>query len=246
MDDVNYSDEQLNMFIDDQLDTEDKNVLRQRMLDDAVLRERVCQLKAVRELVGVAYENVPRSSWDRRQQKNDKRVLWKSLAASMLLGLGVLLGWQGSNYSYANTTGLATASSAFNFFANLAKLDYRERKIVLHINNDDIGAINAALDEANTLLASYKQAKAPLKIDIVANKSGINLFRVGVSPYIARIAKMVEDYDVSLYACDRSIMKAQEKEGGRQVVLMPGANTHKSARDLIPERLEDGWVYIKA
>ena len=91
-----YSDEQLNMFVDAQLETEDMNQIRQHMLDDAGLRERVCQIKAVRELVGIAYENVPRSCWDRRQCAQNKGVVWKSIAASVLLGFGVLLGWQTS------------------------------------------------------------------------------------------------------------------------------------------------------
>jgi len=55
---------------------------------------------------------------------------------------------------------------------------------------------------------------------------------------------MVENYGVALYACERSIKKAEKKEGG-QIVLVPQAVTNKTARDLIPERLEKGWVYIK-
>ena len=59
MSESSYTDEQLNLFIDNQLDTAEKDAIRHSILEDAVLRERVCQLKAVRELVGYAYENVP-------------------------------------------------------------------------------------------------------------------------------------------------------------------------------------------
>jgi len=71
------------------------------------------------------------------------------------------------------------------------------------------------------------------------------MLRPGVSPYVERIQKMIEDDDVSFFACERSIAKAQKREG-IEIKLLPGVDSDKSARDLIPDRLEKGWVYIKA
>lgn len=147
-----YSEEKLNMFIDEQLDTDEMNSIREAILDNAELRERVCQLKAIRELVGVAYQSVPRSRWDRRSQKPGHSVLWRSMAASFILGLGALIGWQTSEYSLA----AGSAASAFNFYANQAVTDHSERKIVLHISTDDIGTVNSVINEANALLATYE------------------------------------------------------------------------------------------
>jgi intracellular sulfur oxidation DsrE/DsrF family protein len=71
------------------------------------------------------------------------------------------------------------------------------------------------------------------------------MLRVGVSPYIDRVEDIVENNDnVSLYACQRSIHKAEEKEG-RHLVMMKKAVTDKSAQELISERLQKGWIYIK-
>jgi len=145
-----YSDDKLNMFIDEQLDTGEMNDIRQAMLDDSELRERICQLKAVRELVGHAYQNVPRSCWDRRNHKTSRNALWKSVAASFILGLGALLGWQASEYASASG-GVVSASTAFKFFADQAVAGQHERKIVLHISTDDIGTVNSALQEVKPL-----------------------------------------------------------------------------------------------
>jgi hypothetical protein len=41
-----------------------------------------------------------------------------------------------------------------------------------------------------------------------------------VSPYLDRIESMVANNNVSLYACERSIVKAEKKEGAK-VVLLP-------------------------
>jgi len=56
---------------------------------------------------------------------------------------------------------------------------------------------------------------------------------------------LVDEQGVELFACIRSIQKAQEREGA-DVVFMPGVKSKKSAREIIPARLEKGWVYIKA
>jgi intracellular sulfur oxidation DsrE/DsrF family protein len=239
-----YNDDKLNMFIDNQLDIDETDFLHKALLEDSELRERVCQLKAVRELVRYAYENPPRSSYERRDKVTKLSYKWRGVAASIILAAGALLGWYTHDYSRSGTENVVTAASAFSFFANQAVTDFKERKIVLHISTDDIGAINAALDEADTLLASYRMADTPLRIDIITNKTGINLLRVGVSPYLDRIERMVTDNNVSLYACERSILKAEKKEGAK-VVLMRETVINRTARDLIPERLKNGWVYFK-
>jgi DNA invertase Pin-like site-specific DNA recombinase len=65
-----------------------------------------------------------------------------------------------------------------------------------------------------------------------------------VSPYLDRIESMVANNNVSLYACERSIVKAEKKEGTK-VVLLPNTVINRTARELIPERLKNGWVYFK-
>ena len=84
-----------------------------------------------------------------------------------------------------------------------------------------------------------------MKLDIVTYRDGINMLRVGVSPYVKRIESIVgNNENVSLYACMRSIDKAEKREG-KPVVLMDKAITDKTAQELISERLQRGWIYIK-
>ena len=63
------SDDQLNLFIDEELDTDELNEIRQAVMEDKDLRERVCQLKAVRELIGYAYSDVPGPDYENQQVK---------------------------------------------------------------------------------------------------------------------------------------------------------------------------------
>lgn len=244
MNDKTYSDEKLNLFIDDQLDTDEKDDIRHSILEDASLRERVCQLKAVRELVGYAYESVPVSDFDSKYQKAGiSRYTWRGVAASLLLAVGMLVGWVVNDT--ARSMQIASAADVFQYYKNSELVDRAERKIILHVTTGDIHAVKGALDEAEQLLASYREAGTPMKLDIVTYREGINMLRVGVSPYVDRIQGIVENNtNVSLYACQRSIEKAEKKEG-KQMVMMEKAVTNKTAQELISERLQKGWIYIK-
>ncbi len=238
------TEEKLNLFVDKQLDADEMNEIHQLLLDDKVLRERVCQLKAVRELVGYAYSEVPPSRYEKVGVKSSRSIYAKAMAASVTLAIGVLLGWGTYQYS-PGAKGIISAENTFQYVANQASVDHTQRKIVLHIDSGDVQVVNAALTEADQLLATYRKANTPMKLDIVTNKSGINVLRPGVSPYIERLQKMAADGNVSFFACKQSIAKAHNIEGV-EIVLMPGVVVDRTAADIIPQRLKKGWVYIKA
>lgn len=238
------SEDKLNLFIDEELDTDEMNEIHEALLDHKSLRERVCQLRAVRELVEYAYSEVPPSRYKHPDRRRSSSLMNRAIAASVTLVVGVIVGW--STYDYNPVTVNAiSAENTFQFVANHVTVDHKERKIILHIDSSDVRVVNAALDEADNLLASYRKANKPIKLDIITNKSGIDVLRPGMSPYLARVQKLVDDSDVSVFACQRSINKAIKKEGV-EVVLLKGVTTNKTARELIPERLKKGWVYIKA
>jgi intracellular sulfur oxidation DsrE/DsrF family protein len=239
------TEDKLNLFIDEQLDTDEMDEIHEALLDNKELREQVCQLKAVRELIGYAYSEVPPSSYEHSNRKRSGLIIGRAIAASVTLVVGVVVGW--STYEYSpNAIQAISAENTFQYVANHVKAERGKRKIVLHIDSSDLQVVNAALNEADQLLATYHKANTPIELDIITNKAGIDILRPGVSPYISRIKKLIDNNDeVAIYACNRSIAKALKKEGV-DIVLMPEVTKDKSARELIPQRLEKGWVYIKA
>jgi intracellular sulfur oxidation DsrE/DsrF family protein len=166
------------------------------------------------------------------------------MAASVVLAVGVLLGWM--TYEYSPTAiNAVSADNAFQYVANYVQPDEKARRIVLHIDSGDIGIVNAALKEADHLVTTYRKANIPMKLDVVTNKGGINILREDMSPYIGTIRKMITEDGVTFYACQRSVEKAHKKEGAN-IELINGVKADKTARELIPERISRGWVYIKA
>ena len=241
-----YSDDKLNLFIDEQLDFDEMDEMHQAVLKDSDLGTRVCQLKAVRELVRYAYESTPvptsekNNSLDRRKTN---RFMWQSIAASLFMVVGVTTGWVSNNY--AQTGQVVSAAEVFDYFKYQGAVDRSERKIVVHVTTGDVVAVNAALDEVEQLLSSYSDANSPMQLDIVTFRDGINMLRVDGSPYVSRIDSLLEgNSNVALYACLNSINKAKQK-WGENVTLMPQTITTRTAKDLISERIKNGWVYIK-
>jgi len=238
------TEDKLNLFIDQQLDSDEMNEIHQFLLDDKDLRERVCQLRAVRELVGYAYSEVPSMPDNSHDKSKIGSVFVRSIAASVTLVVGVLLGWTTYEYS-PNAIQAVSAENAFQYVANHVNVEHGKRKFMLHIDSSDVQVVDAALNEANQLLATYRKSNTPIELDIITNKTGINILRPGISPYVSRIEQLLDSDEVAIYACNRSIAKALKKEGA-EIVLMPGVEKERSARELIPERLKQGWVYIKA
>jgi len=238
------TEDRLNLFIDEQLDTDEMNEIREALLEDKQLREQVCQLKAVRELVGYAYSEVPASHQEIKDKKRPSKFVGRAVAASIMLVAGIVLGW--STYEYSpNFAPAISAENTFQYVANHVTTDDRQRKIILHIDSSDLTVVDAALNEADYLLATYRKANKPMKLDIITNKTGIDILRPNISPYINRIQQLVDEEGVELFACIRSIRKAKARDGN-EVVFMPGVKSAESAREIIPARLKKGWVYIKA
>ena len=238
------TDEKLNLFIDEQLDIEETDQIRTAILEDVAVRERVCQLKAVRELVGYAYEHVLEPQDDEASRNDYFKLTMQGIAAGLLIGIGVLSGWMVNEQVRASNP-IASATDVFKYFKFKSPVDRVERRIVLHLTTGDIVAVNAALNEAEQLLASYHDANTPMRLDVVTYKEGINILRVDDSPYVNRIENLIDNNkNVAIYACQNSVNKARKKEG-KDIEFMPNAITNKTAMELISERIDKGWVYIK-
>ena len=245
-----YDDDKLNMFIDGELDADEMNELHEVLLNQPELRERACQLKAVRDLVAYAYQIPPEieHAAEECDTGRSRFGVWKSIAASILLFVGVVIGWSTHQYGPGFLDGSPTAANVFSYYAAQRQVASRSGgKYVLHLSTSNYSAVKTALDDADNLIASYKRSHTPLKIDIITDHTGIDVLRMDVSPYRARIEKLLKDNRnvISLYACAQSLSKAKKKEG-HNLIMLPGTKVDKRANELIPRRLDDGWVYIKA
>jgi intracellular sulfur oxidation DsrE/DsrF family protein len=232
---LEVSDELLNAFVDNELDAEEKSRLLNHMVEDASgqLRERVCQLWQLKELVRSAYpqqENAL-SPPNKRSGTNFGRYS-QALAASLMLALGAALGW------FANE-GQGTSAGQ-----NLAARQMTEGKVILHLASSDPGKLKAALDEAEEMSQRRDRTGSPMQVELVANEGGLTLFRADVSPYARRIETMNKTHEnITFVACNNTI--GTLRKAGVDVRLLPYVEITPSVVDEILRRVQHGWTYVK-
>lgn len=245
------SEAQLNAFVDEQLDTEEKSQVYAALQQDKELNRRVCELRQLRNLVQHAYQDIPPPPSARRRNYGAQllRAVGQSMAAGLLIALGGLGGWFAHGRVEAQqpvpTQLSGIAPQAYqNLKVSAAQPQVETHKLLLHVDSGDPTKLREVLDKAESLLTSYRQKHEPLRVEIVANGGGLKLLQAKASPYPQRVERLMASYDnITFLACAKAIQKYQAR--GDDTELLPNTAVTRSAMEQIVRRLEQGWLYIK-
>lgn len=240
-----FSDEFLNAFIDGELDDSERDQLLDLLRRDAKLNARVCDLQKVRELVQHAYRQPPPPP---RQQPDPGKGgglsrFTAGIAASVMLGLGVAMGWslhgqqhpQGSLLDIAQSMQLTPAQTQGD----------STWRVVLHVTTADPYRLKTVLDEAEELLRQ-RAGNSGVAVDILANGRGLDLLRADTSPFAQRIRELQSRYESSLAfkACQNAINRLR-REKDIDVTLLPEARVVPTAIGEVIRRQREGWAYVQ-
>ena len=249
MSDKNLSDEFLNAFIDDQLAPEEKSRAYPIINQDKALSQRVCELRKMRDLVQLAYKDVPAAPTPRTSGRGTSgRRYAGAVAAGLVLSIGVAMGWvlRGVDGQPSQTENFAlqTPSAAAPELIHTGAAS-NEVKIVLHINRGTPEAMKAVLDEAESVLNFYQGSGVTAVVEIIANGDGLDLLRADRSPFASRINAMQKRYDnLSFAACQNTIDRLK-REHGIQARLIPEATVIDSGVAQIILLQQQGWAYVQ-
>lgn len=236
------SQEQLNAFIDGELDLVEKDRLFVALEKDPELAHQLCALRAVKEMVSHGYAEPPPA-----YQKNMARQFGAShyLVTGMVLVLGLVIGWFGRDWNNPQRPAQPALNQAgMQRPVSLAGIKADTRKIVLHVDSDQPGKLKALLDDVDYLLQHERVKGQPVQVEVIANSSGLDLLRADVTPYAARIEKLARQHtNISFVACGQT-MRRLSKEGVK-VKLLPETRVAPTAVGEIINRLQHGWTYIK-
>ncbi len=235
-----FSDEQLQAFVDNEVDFSDRTEIMEAISRDDELACRVCELLQIKDSVRLAYHEPPQPARARKrwQAASKTRISVKAIAASLLFATGILSGW------FMHVLSLNGASPDTRNLVQLAPAYQELKRVILHISTADSKRLEQALDDAELLLSSYRDHPEMLQLEVVTNAAGLTLLREDTSPYINRIRRMVQEYDnISFLACSRTIEKLHLK--GIDVHLIPEAKVIPAALEEIVDKLQEGWVYIR-
>jgi hypothetical protein len=212
-------------FVDGQLDAADWTALVQRMGEDEALRCQVCELRTLKDMVKGAYAEAR----PRRTALPANRRGW-ALVAGLALVCG-LAGW------LVHDATDRTGATALHQIA--------AKGIVVHVASSRDEVVNTALQEVEDYLSDARAAGRRVRVEIVANQTGLDILRAGKSPYAKRLEKLRATYpNLTYIACHQTAERLSER--GVKVKLLPGVHYATTALDEIVKRMQQGWVYIRA
>ncbi|HEY9149095.1 MAG TPA: hypothetical protein VIQ22_08775 [Gammaproteobacteria bacterium] len=233
------SEEQLNAYIDNELDIEERHQLFTQLGQDDTLRREVDELRQLRAALQHAYHTPPAAPKSSKRNV-DRRGIKNGLAASLLLTLGALGGWYGNAQMTANQPYPLLSSARSDQPIPVPA----QKNLLLHLSSDDPARMAATLNYAEQLLAQHRNEGTDFHLEVIANDGGIALLRNDTSPYAHRIAALLDEYDnVTFLACANALRNLRQR--GVTVELIPGVRSDDTAIDKITNRIKGGWHYLK-
>jgi len=225
-----FSDDFINAYIDNELGVDDRARLLDQVRGDETLAGRVCQLQKVKDMTRNAYDciEVPASSIVYKLKTPWTEWVTTALAASVLLGVGVLGGWY---------------TQSLNHSPNL--LEFAETVEVNHGLHDNPRLVLHVTSNDPVKLRRYEGRDNQPEVEILANGQGLGLLRVGGAGFAEQINALQSRYDnLTFLACKKTIdrLKLQYKT---DIDLLPGVKTVPSALGEMIDKKQQGWAYIK-
>jgi intracellular sulfur oxidation DsrE/DsrF family protein len=236
------SEELRGAFVDGQLDAAEWACVAAEMEGDPRLRDEVCELRMLKDMVRHAYADPPAR---RPRAASRPGLRWPWFAAAGIVF--AVAGWFG--HAWWNAGPEFDPASVYALRGDWHKLrgDWRaldNSRVLVHVSSGS-RSLETALDEVEDLLRSARAARRGIQVEIVANSAGLDLLQAGASPYAARIAALRREYpNLGLVACGQTL--ARRKARGEEVDLVPGTVVAPSALEQVIERLRSGWVYVRA
>lgn len=238
-----FSDEFLNAFVDDQLTPEEKGRAYPQISQDEALNRQVCELRKMRDLVRLAYNDVqPVSAKIPALPKRHGGLGW---AAALALVLSGVVGWVlHGQIGDSQTTSSSSQAQAPKAWRQTPPAD--PVKIVVHLSEGTPEHVRQVLDDVEGLLQLYRRTGYATRVEVVMNGDGLQLVRADTSTAQERIRRMQNDYDnLTFVACQNAIERLR-KDHGIIAQLLPGVAVIDSGMAQLMRRQHQGWAYIQA
>ena len=239
--DLHWSEEMLNALVDGEFDTAERAELLESLQRDSADAQAVCELRALKDMVKLAYHDIPEAPTRARAPR--QYPAWAAVAAGLVLGItGLLVGWQMQPATEAERFVLADPAQRDTGPLTVPTEDAR---IVFHVTDPAAEVATELLDEVESVLAHYQSQHQPLRVEVVAHGEGLGLLRQRLSSHQARVAKLADSYpNLTFVACENTIQRLKTEQGV-EVVLLPEASVTASGVAHVVKRQREGWSYVQ-
>lgn len=219
--------EQLHALADGQLDAAQSRELLSQIEQDHALQKELCEIQRVKHLLSSAY---PLSTTPARQALPGSF----SRVAAMYL-LAVILAFVAGFGSHSWWLGQAVEGVA------LAEAPIHDNRFIVFIDSNQPGKLEKALAKAESLADQVQGSGG--SVHVVTSAEGIDLLRLGTTPYEQRISELNKKYPaLHFVACNSTLYLFQQR--GELVALVNEAEVASSAVEFVVKHLQQGWRYV--
>jgi intracellular sulfur oxidation DsrE/DsrF family protein len=118
-------------------------------------------------------------------------------------------------------------------------------RVVIQVTQNDPAVMNMALNNAENLVAYYKDKGEQIEIEFVAYGAGLNMVRSDTSPVKERLAAISGSMkNVTFTGCGNTLA-TQSKQENKSITLVPEARLVPAGIARIVELEEQGWTYVR-
>lgn len=215
------SEDELNAFVDGELNAADRERVLEALARDEALQKRVAEIQQTADLLRHAYERPPvrqRAAFIARPRSR------QMLAASVLLSAGLLAGWLLSQWT-GQSGGFASQTAA------------APRGVVIQVSRDDPAEWRMALINAGNVRKAY--GDQPMDVEIVAYGPGLKMFGKD-SPLSAGLEEAAKS-GVKLLVCGNTMRmtRTDRSELNWLVQVVPSGIVE------IMQKQGQGYAYVK-
>lgn len=222
-------DPRVQAFVDSELDDDERAEFRRRMSDEPALAAEVRRLASIKNALRDAYATTPVATPAVPSRRGGRRAA----ALAAMLVVGVMLGFGATRLGSSSPPPAGPDAGATAM-----------TRVLLHVGRDDAAAMAEALTSARYILEDFAASGRPVRVHVVANGPGLDLFRRGVTPFAGRIGELERRFaNIQFVACQNTIDKV-EKRLGEPVVLLPEVLRVDSGVADIARKRAGGWLYI--
>lgn len=243
-----YSEEKLNEFVDGELTPEEDDEIIQAMNHDPELYQRVNDIKQIRSMYQMAFDNSDKENKENKENSIKPRLplgLKKALAASLLLSLGGLFGWFTGNAA-GPVNPIASYPPPYLTLSDLkSEATSSELRAIVRFSNEDVKELSAKLDQIESLLKDYRSRNKPAQIDVVVHAKAFSILQPDKSPLESRILELQQKYkELQFVACGNTYKRLGLDKKGKEA-LLPNVYVASSAIEHIIHRVKDRWSYLE-
>lgn len=242
------SNEILGAYVDDELDCREKTLISAQINSDPELAARAQELAELKLAIKQAYRPARKSDRAKKTScperlRSFNRYCYRAIAASFLLGCGLIVGYY-LNFQPTLNSSMSASTTGTMYGIKLQPVSVADNKVLLHITTSELEKLNAIMNQAEYLLDKFKQDNQELQLEVVANSGGIDLLRTDTSPYTQRIKQLRSEYsNLQFIACSNTLRRLQA--AGKNTQVVDGTQTQTPAIEQIISRINQGWMYVK-